>query len=80
MVHLVMDELGQILYVYFLCFILSLFSEIDAFIFRPHGRPTKDGKEPDPSLGLIISNSTFVVIPFIVVLTFLQTPMGSISP
>ena len=61
-------------------FILSLSNDIDAFIFHPHGHPTKAGKELDPSLGSMISKSTFVEMPFIVVLTFLQTPMGSISP
>ena len=61
-------------------FTLSLSRDIDAFIFLPHGQPTKAGKELDPSLGSIISKLTLVDIPFIVVSTFLQTPMGSISP
>ena len=61
-------------------FILSLYNEIDAFIFHPHGCRTKHGKELHPSLGLMILKSTFVEMPFIVVSTFLQTPMGSISP
>ena len=61
-------------------FILSLSRDIDVFIFLPHGRPTKAGKELDPSLGSMISMSTLVNIPFIVISTFLQTPMGSISP
>ena len=61
-------------------FILSLSRDIDAFIFLPNGQPTKVGKELDPYLGSIISKSTLVDIPFIVVSTFLQTPMGSISP
>ena len=61
-------------------FILSLSHEIYAFIFWPHGHPTKARKERHPSLGSIISKSTFVEMPFIVVSTFLQTPMGSINP
>ena len=61
-------------------FILSFSRYIDTFIVLPHGRPTNVGKEMDPSLGSIISKSTLVNIPFIVVSTFLQTPMGSISP
>ena len=61
-------------------FILSLSKDIDAFIFLPQGRPTKAGKELDPSVGSIISKLTLVDIPFIVVSTFLQTPMGSIRP
>ena len=63
-----------------LIFSLSLSSEIDAFIFHPHGLPSNAGKELDPLLGLSISKSTFVVMPFIVVLMFLHTPIGSISP
>ena len=61
-------------------FILSLSKYIDAFIFIPHGGPTKARKEPDPSLGSMISKLNLVDIPFIFVSTFLQTPMGSISP
>ena len=61
-------------------FILSFSKCIDAFIFLPQGRPTKAGKELDPSLGSIISKSTLVDIPFIVVSTFLQTPIGLIRP
>ena len=61
-------------------FILSLSRDINAFIFLPQGRPTNAGKELDPSLGLMISKSTFVVIPFMVVSTFLHTPIGSMSP
>ena len=60
-------------------FILSLSMDIDAFIFLPQGRPTRAEKELDPSLGLIISKSTLVNIPFIFVSTFLQTPMGSMG-
>ena len=61
-------------------FILSLSKDIEAFIFLPQGRPTNTRKELDPSLGSIISKSTLVNIPFIVVSTFLQTPIGSITP
>ena len=60
--------------------ILPLSRDIDAFIFRHQGQPTNVGKELDPSLGLIISKSTLVDIPFIVVSTFFQTPIGSIRP
>ena len=60
--------------------ILSLSKDIDAFIFLPQGWPTNAGKELDPSLGSIISKSTLVDIPFIVVSTFLQTTIGSIRP
>ena len=52
-------------------FILYLSKDIYDFIFIPHGRPTKAGKELDPSLGSMISKSTLVDIPFIVVSTFL---------
>ena len=69
-----------IFYPFHFSFILSLSNEIDAFIFLPHGHPTMAGKELDPSLVSMISKSTFFEIPFIVVSTFLQTPMGSISP
>ena len=61
-------------------FIISLSKDIDAFIFLPHGQPTKAGKELDPSLGFIILKSSFVDMPCIVVSTFLQIPMGSIGP
>ena len=61
-------------------FILSLSKDIDAFIFLPHGRPTKAGKELYPSLGSKISKSTLVEIHFIVVLTFLQNLIGLIKP
>ena len=61
-------------------FILSLSKDIDAFIFLPQGQPTNAGKELDPSLGSIISKSTLVDIPFIVISTFLQTLIGSIRP
>ena len=58
--------------------ILSLSRDIDAFIFLPQGRPTNVGKELDPYLGLIISKSTFIDIPLIVVSTFFQTPIGQL--
>ena len=61
-------------------FILSLSKDIDALIFLPQGQPTKAGKELDPCLGSIISKSTLVSIPFIVVSTFLQTSIGLIRP
>ena len=61
-------------------FILSLSMDIDVFIFLPQGRPARVGKQLDPSLGSIISKSTLVDIPFIVVSTFFQTPIGSIRP
>ena len=61
-------------------FILSLSNHIEAFIFLLQVRPTNDGKELDPSLGSIISKSTLVDIPFIVMSTSLQTPIGSIRP
>ena len=61
-------------------FILSLSKDIDAFIFLPQGRPTNAEKELDPSLGSIISKWTLVDIPFIVVSTFFQTPLGSFRP
>ena len=53
---------------------------MDAFIFLPQGQPTSRGKEIDPSFGSMISKSTLVEIPFIVVSTFFQTPIGSIRP
>ena len=61
-------------------FILFLSKDIEAFIFLPKGRPTNAGKELNPSFGSIISKSTLVDIPFIVVWTFFQTPIGSIRP
>ena len=67
-------------YPFHFSFILSLSRDIYALIFIPQGRPTRVGKELDPSLGSIISKLTLVDIPFNVVSTFLQTPMGSIRP
>ena len=61
-------------------FILSLSKDIDAFIFLPQGRPTKLGKDLDPSLGSIILKSTLVDIAFIFVSTFHHTLVGSIRP
>ena len=60
--------------------IRSLSRDMDAFIFLPQGRPTNTGKELDPSFGSMISKSTLVEIPFLVVSIFLQIPMGSIRP
>ena len=60
--------------------ILSLSRDIDALIFLPQGRPTNVGKELDPSLGSMISKSTLVEIPFIVMSMFFQTLIGSIRP
>ena len=51
-------------------FIISLSKDIDSFIYLPQGQPTKAGKELDPSLGSMISKSTLVDIPFIIVSTF----------
>ena len=62
-----------------LIFIRSLSNEIKAFIFQPHGWHTKAGTELDPSSGSMISRSNFVVIPFMVMLTFFHAPIGSIS-
>ena len=61
-------------------FIIYLSKDIEAFIFLPQGQPINAGKELDPSLGSMISKLTLVDIPFIIVLTFFQTPIGSIRP
>ena len=63
-----------------LSLILSLSSDMDAFIFLPRGRPTKAGKELDPSLGLMISKSTVIEITLMVLSTFYHTLIGLISP
>ena len=55
--------------------ILSLSSYIDSFIFIAHGRTTSVRKELDPSLGLMISNLTWVVIPLMFVSRLLHTPV-----
>ena len=56
-----------------------LLNEIKAFIFRPHGWPTKARTELDPSSRSMISRSNFVVIPYMFMLIFFHTPIGSIS-
>ena len=61
-------------------FILSLSKDIKSFIFRPQGWATNAWKELDPSLGSIISKSTLVNIPYMVMSTSLQTPIGSNRP